>query len=372
MIKNNSKHIDILDIIKKSDYGIIYKCYDHKKNKICVKKFRFIKEKTLGIPQNIIFETKIFTKLSKNPKNEKKNLLIPYEIILNTKKQEYEYIYDFYNYNLKEFYKKKNLDEKNIKKIIYQILKGLSILHKNKILHRSISPENILIDNNFNVFITDFSFAKEFCIPVKKLRVNVGELRYRSPQMLGYEKNIIIYQKKKNKEEISKEEENEEKNIKEEENEEKNIKEENIKEISKEENIKEISKEENKIEISKEENIKEKKKNSLKEKEERGEKEEKEYYLTGLDIWSVGCIAIELIIKEKLFISENEEDLLKEIIFLIEEKNILNVLESLISKEFIEFIFLLLEMNELKRIEAIQAIDDFFFDDIREEIEDNF
>lgn len=43
----------------------------------------------------------------------------------------------------------------------YQILEGLEHLHNNRILHRDIKPQNILIHND-NIKISDFGFAKSF------------------------------------------------------------------------------------------------------------------------------------------------------------------------------------------------------------------
>ena len=47
------------------------------------------------------------------------------------------------------------------KRYFRQILKGLEYLYNNKILHRDIKPQNILIHNH-NIKISDFGFAKSF------------------------------------------------------------------------------------------------------------------------------------------------------------------------------------------------------------------
>lgn len=47
-----------------------------------------------------------------------------------------------------------------IKEIFYQILKALSYLHKNNIIHWDVKPENLLISLNGVVKVCDFGFAR--------------------------------------------------------------------------------------------------------------------------------------------------------------------------------------------------------------------
>jgi serine/threonine protein kinase len=57
---------------------------------------------------------------------------------------------------------RKNLSEDNCAKIIYQILDGLSFIHKYNISHRDIKVENILVDHSNTKMVTkliDFGFA---------------------------------------------------------------------------------------------------------------------------------------------------------------------------------------------------------------------
>lgn len=41
-----------------------------------------------------------------------------------------------------------------------QIFEGLKHVHTRKVVHRDMKPENILLDDNLNVKITDFGFAR--------------------------------------------------------------------------------------------------------------------------------------------------------------------------------------------------------------------
>ncbi len=56
-------------------------------------------------------------------------------------------------------------DLSDIKCILFQILKGLSFLHKSWILHRDLTPSNMLLDKDGTIKISDLGFAKYFGSP---------------------------------------------------------------------------------------------------------------------------------------------------------------------------------------------------------------
>jgi len=48
-----------------------------------------------------------------------------------------------------------------IRKLIYQIIKGLAYLHSLDIVHRDIKPENLLVSSRYDLKICDFGFARQ-------------------------------------------------------------------------------------------------------------------------------------------------------------------------------------------------------------------
>ena len=43
--------------------------------------------------------------------------------------------------------------------VFRQLLAAIKACHKKRIIHRDIKPENIMIDKNFNIFLSDFGLA---------------------------------------------------------------------------------------------------------------------------------------------------------------------------------------------------------------------
>lgn len=54
------------------------------------------------------------------------------------------------------------LKEKDASKLFAQLISGVTYLHNKKIVHRDLKLENLLLDRNRNIIITDFGFANRF------------------------------------------------------------------------------------------------------------------------------------------------------------------------------------------------------------------
>lgn len=48
-----------------------------------------------------------------------------------------------------------------MKKLAFQMLKGLAYLHAQDIVHRDIKPENLLVGKDHRLKICDFGFARQ-------------------------------------------------------------------------------------------------------------------------------------------------------------------------------------------------------------------
>lgn len=84
--------------------------------------------------------------------------------------------------------KLKNLSDYKITQILISIAENLEMLHHLLIVHGDIKPENIMIDNNFNVYLLDLgnaSFLGE--------KTNYGTVRYCSYQQLKKKKTTAKF-----------------------------------------------------------------------------------------------------------------------------------------------------------------------------------
>ncbi len=73
------------------------------------------------------------------------------------------------------------LPQSDVYKILHQVCQGLSFLHENDIIHADIKPENLLIDDDFNVKICDIGSG----MLVDEIEsFHVGTIPYISPELI--------------------------------------------------------------------------------------------------------------------------------------------------------------------------------------------
>lgn len=73
------------------------------------------------------------------------------------------------------------LDYITIKSFMHQLLKGIAFCHENRVLHRDLKPQNLLINNRGQLKLADFGLARAFGIPVNTFSNEVVTLWYRAP-----------------------------------------------------------------------------------------------------------------------------------------------------------------------------------------------
>ncbi|KAL8781979.1 MAG: hypothetical protein Q9213_005763 [Squamulea squamosa] len=97
-------------------------------------------------------------------------------------------VFEYMDKDLKKFMDSRGsggqLDFLTIKSFMYQLLHGIAFCHENRVLHRDLKPQNLLINNKGQLKLADFGLARAFGIPVNTFSNEVVTLWYRAPDVL--------------------------------------------------------------------------------------------------------------------------------------------------------------------------------------------
>lgn len=75
------------------------------------------------------------------------------------------------------------LDPTTVRSFMYQLLKGTAFCHENRVLHRDLKPQNLLINKKGELKIGDFGLARAFGVPVNTFSNEVcGVIFTRDPR----------------------------------------------------------------------------------------------------------------------------------------------------------------------------------------------
>ena len=73
------------------------------------------------------------------------------------------------------------LDPATVRSFMYQLLKGTAFCHENRVLHRDLKPQNLLINKKGELKIGDFGLARAFGVPVNTFSNEVCRLVFAQP-----------------------------------------------------------------------------------------------------------------------------------------------------------------------------------------------
>lgn len=135
-----------------------------------------------GAPSTAIREISLMKEL-------KHNNIVRLQDIIHTENK-LTLVFEFMDQDLKKFMDSAArstlgaLDANTIKSFMYQLLRGIAYCHENRVLHRDLKPQNLLINKHHQLKLGDFGLARAFGIPVNTFSNEVVTLWYRAPDVL--------------------------------------------------------------------------------------------------------------------------------------------------------------------------------------------
>ncbi|CAL8107068.1 unnamed protein product [Orchesella dallaii] len=131
-----------------------------------------------GIPSTALREIALLREL------EHDNVVCLLDIIHADKKL--YLVFEYMDMDLKKYIDTQphGVSLKQAKSYLMQMLQALVYCHTNRILHRDLKPQNMLLDSKGNLKLADFGLARGFAIPMRAYTHEVVTLWYRAPEIL--------------------------------------------------------------------------------------------------------------------------------------------------------------------------------------------
>ncbi|CAL4130730.1 unnamed protein product [Meganyctiphanes norvegica] len=177
-----------LNEIGNGAYGTVYRARDlmNEGRVVALKKIR-ITLSDEGVPVNAVREIALLKQLERfEHPNIVKLLDICHGKIEREERLTLILVFEYMEQDLDHYLKQcpsPGLEPDRIKSLMHQILSGVDFLHSNRIIHRDMKPQNILVDRHGTVKIADFGLARIYDFNMR-LTITVVTLWYRAPEVL--------------------------------------------------------------------------------------------------------------------------------------------------------------------------------------------
>lgn len=184
------ENYESLGVIGEGTYGVVMKARHRETGQVvAIKKFKESDEDE-QVRKTSLREVRVLKQLRHD------NVITLLEVF--RRKGKLHLVFEYVEKTILEVLEKKanGLDEMDVRKYMYQLLRGVEYCHSHNIIHRDIKPENILISKNGALKLCDFGFARTMSIGGKYTDY-VATRWYRAPELLvgdvEYGKGVDIW-----------------------------------------------------------------------------------------------------------------------------------------------------------------------------------
>ncbi|SCU79875.1 LAFA_0B06194g1_1 [Lachancea sp. 'fantastica'] len=136
------------------------------------------------IPKNSEKEVKIYREINALKHLTHPNIVKLEEVLQNSKYigivLEYASGGEFYKY----IQRKRRLKESVACRLFAQLISGVCYMHSKGLVHRDLKLENLLLDKQENLLITDFGFVNEFSPEDELMKTSCGSPCYAAPELV--------------------------------------------------------------------------------------------------------------------------------------------------------------------------------------------
>ncbi|EPY20964.1 fused, partial [Strigomonas culicis] len=167
----------VVELIGEGSFGKVYKGRIKGSGQIVAMKFIVKKGKNEKELRNLRSEIEILTKLNHD------NIITLFDSFETD--LEFVVVMEYAQGELYEILEDdKRLPEDVVRKIAKQLVQALNYLHSNRIIHRDMKPQNILIGQNGAVKLADFGFARSMSYNTMVLTSIKGTPLYMAPELV--------------------------------------------------------------------------------------------------------------------------------------------------------------------------------------------
>lgn len=167
-----------LELLGDGAYGKVYKVAHAGDHRIYAMKKTKINIQDDGVPPTTLREISVLRALC-HPH------IIQLHNVIMTEKRLY-LLFEYMDSDIKCFFSNVMIPPptKLVQTVISQVLKGLQYCHANRVLHRDLKPQNILIDSKLTVKLADFGLARLYQFSKQPYTQSTQTLWYRAPEVL--------------------------------------------------------------------------------------------------------------------------------------------------------------------------------------------
>lgn len=167
----------IIDLIGEGSFGKVFKARRKGSGHVVAMKFILKKGKNDKELRNLRSEIEILTKLNHE------NIITLFDAFET--QNEFVVVMEYAQGELFEVLEDdKTLPEEEVQKVAKQLVRALYYLHSNRIIHRDMKPQNILIGQNGAVKLCDFGFARAMSCNTMVLTSIKGTPLYMAPELV--------------------------------------------------------------------------------------------------------------------------------------------------------------------------------------------